>query len=618
MPTILTDNFAVDTGQISTFGFAGDTIGSAGISSGQLVMSLPSGSPSSISAVENSWPIASPNLFVSIDIGSPGFIRPWPGSFNNIGPGIGKNASNQVWVELGQSTSVPAGYMNGDILLCIGGTQFDIAGFNFNAPVTPDRVGFGLVGNIVSAWLSISGAWQSTPIASVDISAYMDFTAPGALTGWFPGIQWNQQGNPSPPTLIGLSQIQYVVPFANPVTGTTVPNVVGQPQASAESLIIAAFLNVGSVTFVTDPLTAPGDVSTQSPVGGTPANIGDSVDIAISTGGSPGLVPNVVGLSIAAASALIVSVGYVVGPVTASYGPQPLGTIVSQSPAAGASEPGGTPIALVLANGPQPLVMPNVVGETQAQALSDVQSLGVVVFDILTEFSNVIPAGTVTSQTPAAGSIVYVGTFSTITVSKGPFIPPLVPIYDPSVTVMSQFANSPTMLQLITNMAQYLRQDLNMQAFFDFVWNVETAQGFGLDIWGRIVDISRLLHIPNSAELFGFQNSTVPPGVTPFNFGVFNSKGGAATQTYLLPDDGYRILILAKALSNISATTAPAINQILQNLFPGRGNAFVEDLGGMAMQYTFQFVLTVVESAIIGQSNALPHGAGVSVSIVSM
>lgn len=185
-------------------------------------------------------------------------------------------------------------------------------------------------------------------------------------------------------------------------------------------------------------------------------------------------------------------------------------------------------------------------------------------------------------------------------------------------TIVSQYQCSPTLKQLVLNMNQYIRQDVNFQTFYDYVWNVDTAVGFGLDYWGRIVDISRLLQIPNAFDLFGFQNADVPPGVLPFNNGVFNVPGGGVTQSFLLPDDAYRTLILVKALANISATTAPAINQLLRNLFPGRGAAYVLDKGNMRMQFTFEFDLTPTEYAILSQSGALPHPAGVLVSIVTV
>lgn len=182
-------------------------------------------------------------------------------------------------------------------------------------------------------------------------------------------------------------------------------------------------------------------------------------------------------------------------------------------------------------------------------------------------------------------------------------------------TITSQFANSPTIVQLVTNMDAYIRQDANFQQFFDFVWNVNTAQGFGLDIWGRIVDVKRNLTITAPVTNFGFQDGLkdyAPFGQAPFY------AGAPATSTYALSDGAYRALILAKALTNISATTSPALNQLLKNIFPGRGRCYVNDLGGMAMRYTFEFYLQPYEVAIVTSSGALPHGAGVSVSVLQV
>ena len=73
-------------------------------------------------------------------------------------------------------------------------------------------------------------------------------------------------------------------------------------------------------------------------------------------------------------------------------------------------------------------------------------------------------------------------------------------------TIISQFANSPTIVGLVTNMNAYIDQTANFQSFYDFVWNVNTAQGFGLDIWGRILGVSRNLQIaaPLAGNFFGF------------------------------------------------------------------------------------------------------------------
>lgn len=182
-------------------------------------------------------------------------------------------------------------------------------------------------------------------------------------------------------------------------------------------------------------------------------------------------------------------------------------------------------------------------------------------------------------------------------------------------TIVSQYGNSPTLAQLIRNLNEYIDPSVNIQAFYDSVWNVDTAVGFGLDIWGKIVGVSRLLKIPTNAKTLGFFNADVPPDWAPFNQGTWYT-GATAGQAFLLPDNTYRTLILVKALANIVATTAASLNQLLRNLFPGRGTCYVIDNGGMSMTFYFEFDITAAEYAILTQSGVLPHPAGVRYNVV--
>lgn len=182
-------------------------------------------------------------------------------------------------------------------------------------------------------------------------------------------------------------------------------------------------------------------------------------------------------------------------------------------------------------------------------------------------------------------------------------------------TVISQYANSPTLSRLIENMNEYIDPRVNMQKFYDFVWNVDTAQGFGLDIWGNIVGVSRLLKLPSNTQTLGFANSDIPPDWAPFNVGTFFTGQGAG-QAVRLQDDVFRTLILVKALANIIITTAASFNQLLRNLFPGRGVCYVIDNRDMSMTFYFEFDITASEYAILTQSGALPHPAGVRFNVI--
>ncbi len=181
-------------------------------------------------------------------------------------------------------------------------------------------------------------------------------------------------------------------------------------------------------------------------------------------------------------------------------------------------------------------------------------------------------------------------------------------------TIISQYANSEILTQLIASFDECVDQTANFEAFFDYIWNVDTAQGYGLDVWGRIVGVSRTLHIVSASSYFGFEEATTLSAFG-FNQQPFFS-GDPLTNNFNLSDDAFRVLIFAKALANISDGSVKAINQLLINLFPHRGNCYVTDGLDMSMTYTFDFVLTPVEQAILGQSGVLPKPVGVSAIVV--
>ena len=249
-------------------------------------------------------------------------------------------------------------------------------------------------------------------------------------------------------------------------------------------------------------------------------------------------------------------------------------------------------------------------------------------------------------------------------------------------TVLSQYANSPVLTTVLQNAADALDQTENLDNFYDDIWNIASAQGYGLDVWGRIVGVERTIEVQVTAW-FGFSEAepgslsfdttqifyfspalgfSEAAGFVPFGSGSFvlypewlsngQAQGGGAfyngsslTAIYSLPDRSYRTLILAKAAFNITNGSIPAINRILMTLFPGRGNAFVQDgyigqsyfgfveqqnalpfgagvfydgepVPSMTLTYTFQFPLMPVEYSIVATSGVLPKSTGVASSIL--
>lgn len=186
-------------------------------------------------------------------------------------------------------------------------------------------------------------------------------------------------------------------------------------------------------------------------------------------------------------------------------------------------------------------------------------------------------------------------------------------ILDASPTWLAQYANSPILTALIAAFNAEIDPGADIDGFYNTVWNVATAQGFGLDIWGRIVNIPRTVDLLPPADYLGFEEAS--PTSFPFNQQPFYTGSQVSTRQYQLTDDAYRVLIMTKALANISTFTAPSVNALLRYLFAGRGTCYVLELGAMQVQYVFNFALQPWESSVLQTPSLMPRPAGVQVSI---
>lgn len=403
----------------------------------------------------------------------------------------------------------------------------------------------------------------------------------------------------------------------------TIPNVVGEVLATAQADIVAAGFVVGAITTAGSFTVPAGNVISQNPAGGSTALQGSSVDLVQSLG-ALSTVPDLTNTSAAVvAPGLLAAAHLVLGLIAyQTSGVIIAGNVISQSPAVGTVLTEFSAVNVIVSSGLPALRVPDIFGLSQADAQLAITRLGLVVGAISSAPSQLVPPGTVQAQNPSAGIPVAVGSVVSFVLSLG--TPATGTMFDFEATVISQYANSPTILQLVQNLNQYIDQSTNFANFYNFVWNVDTAVGFGLNIWGKIVGVSRLLQIPNTTDYVGFDNGTRSPPDWE-NMGSDQppqpAVGGAmytgfnATTTYLLGDDAYRQLILAKAFANIAATTAPAINTILQNLY-GKGTAWVLNTGPMAISYNLNFKPSAIQLAILQQSGVIPTPPGVSVTIV--
>lgn len=180
-------------------------------------------------------------------------------------------------------------------------------------------------------------------------------------------------------------------------------------------------------------------------------------------------------------------------------------------------------------------------------------------------------------------------------------------------TVQKEFSNSATLLALLADFDQWVDMDKFTADFLAYVWDISTAQGFGLDIWGRILGQSRYLQIEQSpGDNFGF-NIGAAPGTQwkPWSQAPFYGGQAAGTVAFPLQDEYYRQLLLVKAAANIATCDCPSINALMRAMFGSRGRCYVgyDFDTPMHVGYHFEFFPTAVERSII-ESGLFPQPAG--------
>jgi hypothetical protein len=132
----------------------------------------------------------------------------------------------------------------------------------------------------------------------------------------------------------------------------------------------------------------------------------------------PPVVPNVVGMTQAAASAAITGAGLTVSLTNEYNNTVAAGLVISQNPVGGTTVNIGSSVNLVISLGKP--VVPNVVGMTQAAATTAITSVDNLTAGTVTQaYSNTVAAGNVISQNPVGGTAVNIGSSVNLVISLG-------------------------------------------------------------------------------------------------------------------------------------------------------------------------------------------------------
>lgn len=179
-------------------------------------------------------------------------------------------------------------------------------------------------------------------------------------------------------------------------------------------------------------------------------------------------------------------------------------------------------------------------------------------------------------------------------------------------TVQSQYAASPIIYLLAESARIRIAPDADIELFYQSIFDIGTAQGVGLDIWGRILGIGRFMDVLDVGEYFGFFEANYDP----FDMAPFWA-GDGATNRYSLTDDAYRELLLWKAMANIATADTATLNQLLLGLFPNQ-DIVVHEIGIMAIELYIFFPLEPYQRSVLRNYGLLAKGAGVGLKWVEI
>jgi serine/threonine-protein kinase len=158
-------------------------------------------------------------------------------------------------------------------------------------------------------------------------------------------------------------------------------------------------------------------VIAQDPAAGDKTDKGNVVNIVVSTGKPKTTVPDVRGKQATDAVAALAD-AHLKAKVVKINSDQPPGQVLAQDPKPGIKVVEGTKVRINVSNGPQPIAVPSVVGESFASASSALQGAGFAV--ARKDVDSTQPAGTVITQNPTGGTSAAKGSTVTLTVAKGP------------------------------------------------------------------------------------------------------------------------------------------------------------------------------------------------------
>lgn len=240
--------------------------------------------------------------------------------------------------------------------------------------------------------------------------------------------------------LIAAGAVVYGV-LSNNTSTVVVPNVVGKPVADAQNTLQARGLSSTTAT-ATSATVPPGTVMQQDPQAQQKVAKNQSVLLTVSGGAGTLQVPDVHNLSVAQATQQLQQLGFtVLPPISETSANIAAGKVTRTDPPADTTQAKNATIQIYVSAGTGNSALPNVVGQTQAQASAALTNAGFSPNPVTGQCDHTQPGGSVTAQNPAANSQQPAGTAVTIQINPATKIPDVTGMSEGDATSALQQAN---------------------------------------------------------------------------------------------------------------------------------------------------------------------------------
>lgn len=200
----------------------------------------------------------------------------------------------------------------------------------------------------------------------------------------------------------------------------TIPAVANKTVAQAQQLLNEAGFQ-SSTRDVFDDDVPSGLVVGTDPVAGTETRKFQPVALFVSKGPQLFELPKLTGMTLEEAKSELNKAEMALGTVTEKFDEGiAAGMVLAQDPASGTPARHGTPVALTVSKGPEPIPVPSVVGMDEDDAVDAIEAAGLKA-DVAKDKVNDrnVPKGSVAAQSPPNGTLTRGGTV-TLTISDGP------------------------------------------------------------------------------------------------------------------------------------------------------------------------------------------------------